>query len=257
MSTPRRRRRSGERGTDPQGHSSPSRSPNWIDRFGGLRLVLPVAAVLVAVVTLIWLNRPAGQPEGIAFTPLSHPDAVGRIEGNSDAPVRVVMYADYQCPHCGAFFRETEPALRKEFVDTGIATIQFVNFPILGAESVRAAEASACADVQGFFWQYHDVLFQNQPADGRENVGAYSVDRLKAYARTVESAVPSTATFDAAEFDACVDSRATSEEVQDQLADGKANKVTSTPSFLVNGTLIAGAQSLDTFRDAIRRAGGG
>ena len=78
-----------------------------------------------------------------------------------DALVTIIEFSDFQCPFCGRYTRETAPGLRAEFVDTGIASIEYRHLAILGPESQRAAEAAECALEQGFFWEYHDILFRS------------------------------------------------------------------------------------------------
>jgi protein-disulfide isomerase len=228
-----------------------------IDRIGGWPLISSVAVAIAVVVVLVLLNRPASDSAGTPYEPMAHANVAGRMEGRSDAPVRIVIFADYQCPYCGDFFDQTEPVLRAEFVDSGIATVQFQDYAFLGEESVRAAEAAACAEKQGFFWEYHDILFQKQPADGRENIGAYSDSRLKQYAEEVRAAWEGERSFDTAAFNACVDARETKAQVEQSNAEARALGVSSTPSFLVNGELLPGNQPIEVFREAIRKARGG
>jgi protein-disulfide isomerase len=228
-----------------------------IDGIGGLPLVTSVAAAVAVVIVLVVLNRPASDSTGTPYEPIAHANVAGRMQGRSDAPVSIIIFADYQCPYCGDFFDQTEPALRAEFVDSGQATVQFRDYAFLGAESVRAAEAAACAEKQGFFWEYHDILFQKQPSDGRENIGAYSDSRLKQYADEVRAAWEGERSLDTAAFNACVDTRETRAQVEQSNAEARALGVTSTPSFLVDGELMVGAQPIEAFREAVRKAGGG
>ncbi len=228
-----------------------------LDRIGGWPLVSSVAVAVVVVVVLVVLNRPASDSTGATYVPIAHPTANGRIEGQSDAPVRIEIFADFQCPHCGSFFRQTETALRTEFIDSGIATAQFHDYPVLGMESVRAAEAAACAERQGFFWEYHDILFQKQPSDGRENVGVYSDSHLKQYADEVRDAWAGERDFDTAAFNACFDAHETANQIVQSTEEARSLGVSSTPTFLVNGKVLVGAQTIEAFRQAIEEAGGG
>lgn len=228
-----------------------------LDRIGGWPLVSSVAVAVVVVVVLVALNRPAPDSSGATYVPIAHPTANGRIEGQNDAPVRIEIFADFQCPHCGSFFRETEPALRAEFVESGNATVQFHDYPFLGMESVRASEAAACAERQGFFWEYHDILFQKQPADGRENVGVYTDNRLKQYAGEVREAWADERDFDTAAFNACFDAHETANQIAESTQEARSLGVSSTPTFLVNGKMLVGAQTIEAFRQAIEEARGG
>jgi protein-disulfide isomerase len=253
----RRRRRGDSR--ERTSESSERARAGWrqtIDSFGGFLTLGSIGAAVLVVALLIAFNAP-GSGSGAndaPYEPIVRSHVEGRMEGDPDAPVRIVVFEDFQCPFCGRFNRETEPLLRAEFVDTGIASVEYRHMAFLGAESVRAAEASECALEQGFFWEYHDIIFQKQPADGRENVGAYSSGNLKRFAREMADAWATLAperAFDADEFDACIDSGRTRAEVELQTQQARAMGVTSTPSFLINGRLARGLLPIETFRQLI------
>lgn len=252
----RRRRRSGEPG-DQQRRRGPGRS-GWratIDSFGGPLTIGSIGAVLLVVALLIVFNRPGSDGgSGAPYEPIVRTQVVGRVEGDPDAPIRIIAFEDFQCPFCGRFNAQTAPLLRSEFVDTGIASVEYRHMAFLGAESLRAAEAAECALEQGFFWEYHDILLQKQPPDGRENVGAYSNRNLKRYAEEMAAAWLELAPereFDVGAFDACLDSGRMRAEVELQTAQARAVGVRSTPSFLINGRGVIGAQPIDVFRRVI------
>ncbi len=253
----RRRRRRGSR--EPTSESSERARASWrqtIDSFGGFLTLGSIGGAVVVVALLIAFNAP-GSGSGAndaPYEPIVRAHVEGRMEGDPDAPVRIVEFSDFQCPLCGQYTRETAPALRAEFVDTGIASVEYRHMAFLGEESQRAAEAAECALEQGFFWEYHDILFQKQPPDRRENVGAYSSGNLKRFAREMADAWATLAperTFDVDEFDDCVDSRRPRAEVEFQTQQARAVGVTSTPTFLINGRMVRGAQSIDILRRVI------
>jgi|SRR3989344_403375 len=93
------------------------------------------------------------------------------ILGDPKAPVTLIEYGDYQCPFCSRFFKDTEPLIRKNYIETGKVKMVFRNFQFLGSESVNAAQAAECAKDQGKFWVYHDALYAAELEDGRENNG--------------------------------------------------------------------------------------
>ncbi|MCE4944757.1 MULTISPECIES: DsbA family protein [Streptomyces] len=162
--------------------------------------------------------------------------------GKPDAPVVLVEYADYQCSFCGRFTRETQPALVKKFVDAGTLRIEFRNFPVFGADSERAARASWAAGQQGKFWQLHDELY----AETRKG-DALAEDKLVELART--AGVP-----DLAKFRADLGGPAAQAALKKDQDEGYQLGVQSTPSFLVNGRPIAGAQETQVFEQAIEQA---
>ena len=112
----------------------------------------------------------------IKLEPISAEDFV---RGNETATVTVVEYADFQCPFCGRFFRETEKNLLDEYVKAGKIKFIYRDFAFLGYESSQAAQAAHCAGEQGKFWEYHDYLYSHQNG---ENQGAFSTTNLKSFA---------------------------------------------------------------------------
>ncbi|MFD3441508.1 DsbA family protein [Streptomyces sp. NPDC058685] len=162
--------------------------------------------------------------------------------GRTDAPVVMVEYADFKCGYCGKFARDTEPALVKKYVDAGVLRIEWRNFPIFGAESESAARAAWAAGQQGRFWQFHAAAY----AEGAKEKG-FTGDRLEALAR--EAGVK-----DLARFGRDVDSAAAKKAVKKDQDEAYGLGATSTPSFLINGRPIAGAQSERTFTEAVDAA---
>ena len=67
--------------------------------------------------------------------------------GKSDAPVTVIEFSDYQCPFCQRFVRNTLPALKTDYVDTGKVRYIFRDFPLaMHRQARKAAEAAHCAE---------------------------------------------------------------------------------------------------------------
>ena len=112
-------------------------------------------------------------------------------------------------------------------------------FAFLGDESKWAAEASECANDQGKFWEYHDYLFDHQNG---ENLGTFSKDNLKGFAATLG--------LDANTFNQCLDSGKYTDIVAQDTSIAQTIGVRSTPTFVVNGQPIVGAQPYDTFAQA-------
>ncbi|MFC6061297.1 DsbA family protein [Streptomyces ochraceiscleroticus] len=164
--------------------------------------------------------------------------------GRADAPVVLVEYADYQCGFCGRFARETQPELIEKYVDEGVLRIEFRNFTIYGEDSERAARASWAAGQQGKFWELHDALY----AKSRKGP-ALAEDKLVELAR--DSGVE-----DIDRFRRDMKSDAAKKALDRDQQEGYRLGVQSTPSFLVNGAPIAGAQPTATFTQAVDEAAG-
>lgn len=114
----------------------------------------------------------------------------------------------------------------------------YIHFAFLGEESFWAAEASECANDQGKFWEYHDELFANQNG---ENQGAFAKDKLKQFAANID--------LDTATFNQCLDSGKHTTLVQQEVSFGQQIGVRSTPTIVINGQPVMGAQPFETFED--------
>lgn len=116
----------------------------------------------------------------------------------------------------------------------------YQHFAFLGPESQWAGEASECAADQDAFWEYHDKLFESQSG---ENRGAFDKENLKRFADELG--------LDTKAFDECLDSGKYTSIVQNETQAAQSLGVRSTPSFLINGKPVIGAQAFDVFKQAI------
>lgn len=214
-------------------------------------------SVLLTVAVLVALNLPRSPSLSAPTTAASvRVDATadtrtgtsGRTWGRADAPVRIIVFADFQCPFCKQFTTTREPQLAAEFIDTGKVLYEYHYMAFIGAESQAAAEAAECANEQGGFWPYHDRLFARQ---GRENSGAYSASALKRLGTEVAAAVPN---WDQSSFVSCLDSGRARTIVAADAAEAKAMGVTSTPTLFINGEPLVGVPSIEALRQAVASA---
>jgi protein-disulfide isomerase len=155
--------------------------------------------------------------------------------GNEDAAVTIVEFSDFQCPFCGRFHVETYPRLRETYGDR----IRFVyrDFPILSLHpnALISAQAANCANDQGQYWQYHNLLLTNQDRSTRADLGAFAEQLV----------------LDMNVFDDCLDSRRYEQEVNADYRDGASYGVTGTPTFFINGRPLVGAQPYEVFASII------
>jgi protein-disulfide isomerase len=86
------------------------------------------------------------------------------FKGNENANIVIIEFADFQCPYCLQFFKETEKPLEQAYINNGIAKFYYMHMPLVDIhnQALPAALASECAREQGKFWDYHDALFNNQ-----------------------------------------------------------------------------------------------
>lgn len=164
--------------------------------------------------------------------------------GDVDAPVVMVMYSDYRCPFCAKFSRDTEPELVERYVDSGVLRIEWRDFPIFGDQSLAAARAGRAAAEQGKFWDFNHAVYAGVPETSKLDV---TPEALLDFAR--QAGVPDLEKFAADMEDTRFDA-AIGKDVNEAVTIG----ATSTPTFVVNGRPILGAQPLSTFVDTIEEA---
>ena len=159
--------------------------------------------VVIAVAGAAGLGWVATRPKGssaVAIDPNLPPaKAEGYLIGREDAPVKIIEFADFECPACGQFATLTEPDVRARLVATGLASVRFFDFPLaMHKNTWSASNAAACADDQGKFWEMHDRLFYAQDL---WNGGATSSPekKMKAFAEELG--------LDKKKFNECFDSQ--------------------------------------------------
>ena len=151
-------------------------------------------------------------------------------KGPVKAPVTIVKFEDFHCPFC----KKVQPTLAQVLSKYG-EKVRLIHrdFPIDGIHPAarKAHEAARCANEQGKFWQYHDVLYANAPkADAAD---------LKSYAREVGLDVPA--------FEKCVANGEFRDVVQKDVEEGTRLGVNGTPAFFINGRLLSGAEPIERF----------
>jgi protein-disulfide isomerase len=154
--------------------------------------------------------------------------------GQTDAPVTVEIWSDFQCPACGTFATTVESDLVDQYVATGKARVIYRDFAFIdrGAvdgESQQAAAGARCAGDK--FWAFHDYLFENQKG---ENKGTFSPGFLASIADAVGA--------NRSAYDACMANGAADmvAAVKAETAQGTAAGVSQTPTVALNGRLMQG-----------------
>jgi protein-disulfide isomerase len=175
-------------------------------------------------------------------------DGRGPTLGQASALVTIVEFADYQCPYCGQFFRETLPPLVAEYVKTGRVRFVYRDFPLssMHPRALKAAEAARCAGDQQRYWEYHDALFQNQS----------SLEETELVHRAL------TLKLDITAFKRCLNSGQYSSAIKQSVAEAERVGVDGTPVFFFGkvdpgttnvriASVIQGAKSYAEFKEVI------
>jgi protein-disulfide isomerase len=164
--------------------------------------------------------------------------------GSPDAKVLMIEFGDYQCPSCRMFWKDVEPRLKKDYIDTGKLKLVFRDFPLtqIHPEAMLAAMAVDCAGEQNKYWEYHDKVFREQYNKGDDIIRFKAAD-LKKWAKDTK--------LDPAKFDQCLDSQKYQNEVMKDRMDGEAAGVQGTPTFFINGRVMGGAQQYPEYKKLI------
>jgi protein-disulfide isomerase len=157
------------------------------------------------------------------------------VMGDPKAKVTVIEYASMTCPHCAHFAETTFPEFKKRYVDTGKARYIFREFPLdqLAAAAFMLARCASETDSSKYFTMI-DTLFRQQKA--------WAIEKPLPPLMTLAKQ----AGFTEATFNACLQNQKLLdgiEAVRTRAVD--KFKVQSTPSFFINGTLTAGAMTID------------
>ena len=175
--------------------------------------------------------------------------AQGYLMGKVDAPVKILEYADFECPGCAGFATVTEPDVRARIIEPGLASITYYDFPLtMHRNTLAASNAAACADEQGKFWPMHDRLFQAQDEWNGE-----ATDSPKPFFKRYATDVG----VDVAKWEGCYDARKYQKRISANLADGLRRGVGSTPSFIIGNKLYRGMGGYDEMKaivDSIAKA---
>jgi len=187
---------------------------------------------------LVFLRRKADiritlsnlEPPILAVSTQGHPAL-----GPDAAPVTIVEFSDFQCPYCQQSVQVLKE-LRHLYGDK--IRLVYRDYPGPNHPYARqAALAAQCSGEQGKFWEYHDLLFERQKPGQGWDFGILARELgLQPNA-----------------FQNCLNSGRFGDEITKDLQDGLRLGVTSTPTFLVNGRPLVGAQPLAAFQALIDR----
>lgn len=213
MSLPKKNTKNTKRNAREQRHVAARRKGWWsiaVFALGGLL----VAALL----------RPDSQPPPVSETRLADDPAIG----SPSAPVTLIEYGDFGCPSCRAWH---QAGILEQILAAYGDQVRFIwrDFPVITAQSPKAAEAPQCAYDQGRFWEYHDLLY--------ERASSLAVRELKTYATDLG--------LDSETFNQCLDSGTHRTTVDRDLQQAFQFGFRGTPSFQLNGQTLAGPPSFE------------
>ena len=157
-----------------------------------------------------------------------------RMRGNPDAPITIVEFSDFQCPFCFQAYYTIKNVMAKYGAKVRLS---YRDMPLDGAQADPngTAASARCAGEQGKYWEYHDLLFENQDDIGPRAFREFAGD-LK---------------LDAAQFESCMESAKFSASIQEDFQEGLRLGITGTPYFFINGIPVNGARPQPDFEEVI------
>lgn len=162
--------------------------------------------------------------------------------GRADAPVVVQEWASLTCPHCATFHRDTLPQIRKDYVETGKVRFVYNDFP-LDNLAMAGAMLARCSGPQRYFGMI-EVLFRAQERWSRSKNPRDDLERVARLGGMSPT-----------EVDACLNDGALLKALQERArAAQEKHGISSTPSFVVEGEVYAGALSYAEFKDILDKA---
>ncbi|MFZ5784473.1 MAG: DsbA family protein [Pseudomonadota bacterium] len=208
-----------------------------------MRNMLIVAGGAVAVVAIAagvyFGTRPpsAGQPPvAVAAAPdksaLLQVQATDHVMGDAKAPVTLIEYASFTCPHCAHFHTQVLPELKKKWIDTGKVKLIYRDFP-LDQVAAKAAQIAECVPKDRYFGVI-DLIFRGQPT------WAAAPDPIAELAKPLRIAG-----MGENEIKACLANEAKANEVIADYRGGETLGVNSTPTLFIDGQVYRGARSVE------------
>ena len=205
-------------------------SRKWVIAGSVLLGLLVVGAL---VIQSPWRSLPLFGGPSLTPTPAAPMQAAPAL-GPQNAPVTIIEYSDFGCPSCVYWYKAgILDQIRSKYGDQ----VRFVwrDYAVITALSPNAAEAGQCANDQGKFWEFHDMVYRND--------GEISAGDLQAYAAAVG--------LNMAQFNKCVSSHRYHDRVLAEQTEAFTHGYLGAPFFLVNGKPIIGMQNLGVFSDVI------
>ena len=208
-----------------------------------MRNILIVAGGVVAVAAIAFgvyfgtrSSPPGPAPTAVAATPdktaLLAIQPGDHVLGDPKAPVTLIEYASFTCPHCAHFATQILPPMKKRWIDSGKVKLIYRDFP-LDQTAVKAAQLAECAGNDKYFGVI-DVIFSTQAK------WAVASDPIADLAKLLRIAG-----MGDAEVQACLTNDAVQNSVIADYRGGEALGVNSTPSLFINGEQFKGARSVE------------
>jgi protein-disulfide isomerase len=201
-------------------------------------------------------NQQVGQPTDIAKSELKITDEDPSL-GAKSAKVTIVLFDDFLCPFCAAlsgenksmtesmksrFGNDWEPAMTniiKNYVNTGKVRLVWKDAPYHGDQAVQVHAAARCANEQGKFWDFHNLVFSQYG----NTQGEYNKENLKKLGLELK--------LNTDKYNMCVENDKYMQAMRDAITYAQGVGANGTPASFINGKLVSGAQPYTEFKKVI------
>ena len=145
------------------------------------------------------------------------------ISGNKNAKITIIAYESLTCSHCANFHNDVYPQLKKEYIDTGLAKIEFRHFP-LDIAALNASKISQCKEEQSF--EILESLYSSQQAWVKGSTAEEINANLKKFIENEGFEI---------NFDKCIGNKEIEDFVLNDRIEGSKNfKINATPTIIIN-----------------------
>ena len=200
-----------------------------LKKWGGIVIAL-LAVGIIGYFFVNWLRTPSSQKSSTAIETVEN----DHVKGDSDAPVTLIEYADFQCPAC-AGFSDAVKDLSENNPDSFRVVFRHMPLASIHSNAISSSVAAEAAGSQDKFWQMHDKLFETQEDWSNEQ---NPEDKYRQYAQELG--------LDETKFAEDLESDEVKDRVKASTASGNSLGVTATPTFFLNGKRMT-FQSTDQF----------
>ena len=145
------------------------------------------------------------------------------VAGNKNAKITIIAYESLTCSHCADFHKDIYPQLKKDYIDTGLAKVEFRHFP-LDVAAFNASKISQCKSDEGL--KILNSLYSNQQKWVRGNTVDEINDNLKRFIKSEAFEI---------NFEKCINNKEIEDFVLNDRIEGvKKFKINATPTIIIN-----------------------
>ena len=164
------------------------------------------------------------------------------ISGNKNAKITIIAYESLTCSHCADFHKKVYPQLKKEYIDTGLAKIEFRHFP-LDMAALNASKIAQCKSGQSL--EILDSLYSNQQEWVKGNTVEVINNNLKKFIEKEGFKI---------DFDKCINNKEIEDFVLNDRIEGAKNfKINATPTIIINNEKFEKSLNYKNLKKALEK----